>query len=121
MDHWDLLTPNEIYEIMIDLGSTAYIWNKGHQIRVDISSSNFPRFLINSNNGLSISSTYFNPSFKTANNNIYICSDHPSSIIFPIIEVKDKSKSDYEYISSDINQFIIEFLFERFPILKFLI
>jgi putative CocE/NonD family hydrolase len=119
-DHWDLLTLNEIYEIMVDLGSTAYIWNKDHQIRVDVSSSNSPRFLINSNNGLSISSTYYNPSFKTANNNIHVSGEYPSSIILPIIEVKDKSKSAYEYISSEICPLIFEILIERFPILELL-
>jgi predicted acyl esterase len=108
MDHWEFLSPNEIYEIMIDLGSTAYIWNNGHQIRVVISSSNSPRFLINTNTRQNILSTYFNPTYKTANNNVYISSKYPSSIIFPIIEVKGKLFSIYDNILPKFNRLIIE-------------
>jgi hypothetical protein len=118
MDQWELLTPNEIYEIMVDLGSTAYIWNKGHQIRVAISSSNSPRFLTNTNTGQSIYSTYYNPIFKTANNNIHTSSDYSSSIVLPIIEVKGKSKYNIEKISSETYQFLIERLIDNYPLLQ---
>jgi len=119
-DHWDLLTTNEIYEITVNLGSTAYIWNKGHKIRVDISSSNYPRFLTNTNNGISISSTYYNPTYKTANNNVYVSDEFPSSIVFPIVKVKNKSKSINENILSDLYPLLIKRLLEYFPQLELL-
>ena len=38
-----LMIPGKIYEIEISLWSTCYVFNKGHSLRVAISSSNFPR------------------------------------------------------------------------------
>ncbi|MCK5031163.1 MAG: CocE/NonD family hydrolase, partial [Thermoplasmatales archaeon] len=29
-DHWEFMTPGEIYEIEVDLWSTSYVWNTGH-------------------------------------------------------------------------------------------
>eukprot|EP01060_Flectonema_neradi_P014268 TRINITY_DN20971_c0_g1_i1.p1 TRINITY_DN20971_c0_g1~~TRINITY_DN20971_c0_g1_i1.p1 ORF type:complete len:589 (+),score=99.75 TRINITY_DN20971_c0_g1_i1:67-1833(+) len=46
-----LMTPNEIYEIKVSLWNTSFIFPKGHQFRVSISSSNYPRFDANPNNG----------------------------------------------------------------------
>jgi putative CocE/NonD family hydrolase len=47
----DLITPGQPYAYDIDLWSTSIIFNKGHQIRVAISSSNAPRFEPNPNTG----------------------------------------------------------------------
>lgn len=38
------LQPGHIYEIEVDLGATAYRFARGHRMRVEVSSSNFPRF-----------------------------------------------------------------------------
>jgi predicted acyl esterase len=46
-----LITPGERYAFDIDLWSTSIIFNKGHRIRVAISSSNYPRFDVNANTG----------------------------------------------------------------------
>jgi predicted acyl esterase len=48
-DHWALMTPGVVYQVDVDLWSTSYIWNTGHRIRVDVSSSNYPRCLNNPN------------------------------------------------------------------------
>ena len=45
------ITPGQPYGYDIDLWSTSLIFNKGHQIRVAISSSNSPRFQPNPNTG----------------------------------------------------------------------
>ncbi|GAH67812.1 unnamed protein product, partial [marine sediment metagenome] len=42
---------NDIYELLVDCWSTAYVWAPGHKIRVIISSSNYPRFAANPNTG----------------------------------------------------------------------
>ena len=47
----ELITPGQAYAYDIDLGSTSIVFNKGHQIRVTISSSNSPRFEPNPNTG----------------------------------------------------------------------
>ena len=46
-----LLEPNKVYQYEIDLGVTGNVFRKGHSIRVEISSSNFPRFDRNLNTG----------------------------------------------------------------------
>ena len=50
----DLLTPGETYKFKIDAGVTSNVFRKGHRIRVEISSSNFPRFDRNPNTGRAI-------------------------------------------------------------------
>jgi hypothetical protein len=47
----ELVTPGDINEYCIDMGATSYLFLKGHRIRIDISSSNFPRYDRNMNTG----------------------------------------------------------------------
>lgn len=47
----DLINPGEIYEVDLEPFPTANVFKKGHRIRVDISSSNFPRWDVNPNTG----------------------------------------------------------------------
>jgi len=46
-----LMTPGKVYEFTIDLWSTANLFQAGHRIRLEVSSSNFPRFDRNPNTG----------------------------------------------------------------------
>ena len=46
-----MLKPGEVYQVTIDAGGTGNVFLKGHRIRVEISSSNFPRFDRNPNTG----------------------------------------------------------------------
>lgn len=90
-----LLEPGKIYEAEIDLWSTSWIFRKGHCIRLDISSSNYPRFESNPNTGevfpLSIDLTdpfKPNPDRKTmrARNTVYSDTAHPSCIMLPVVK-----------------------------------
>jgi uncharacterized protein len=45
----ELLVPGKVYQVAINLGSVSNLFVKGHRIRVDITSSNFPKFEPNSN------------------------------------------------------------------------
>lgn len=47
----ELIKPDEVNELLITIGNIAHRFRRGHRIRLDISSSNFPRFLPNSNTG----------------------------------------------------------------------
>ena len=47
----ELMKPGQIYEADIDLYPTANVFAKEHRIRLDVSSSNFPRFDVNPNTG----------------------------------------------------------------------
>ncbi|MFH1176191.1 MAG: CocE/NonD family hydrolase, partial [Acidobacteriota bacterium] len=48
------LAPGEPVELAVDLWSTAYVFNAGHRIRIDVSGANFPRFEVNPNTGLDL-------------------------------------------------------------------
>jgi len=78
----ELLKPGEIYEFDIDLWSVSVIFNKGHRIRIDISSSNYPRFEINPNNGDLF--PHQHPSV-VAHQKIYLDRDHPSHVVLPLV------------------------------------
>jgi hypothetical protein len=75
-----LMKPGEVYPFDIDLWSTSIIFNKGHRIRVAISSSNNPRYEPNANTG-----EPYGQSDKTvvAENTIYLDKARPSHIILP--------------------------------------
>lgn len=87
-DHWELMTPGTIYQIEVDLWSTSYIWNTGHRIRIDISSSNYPRYLNNPN---TVDGIYKNTTYAKAQNTIYIDSVHRSCLLLPEIPVNTTS------------------------------
>ena len=85
LTHPTLLQPNTAYEYEIDLGVTGNVFRKGHCVRVEISSSNFPRFDRNLNTG--------NP-FGTADEmcpaqqTVYHTREYPSHIILPVIPTR---------------------------------
>jgi putative CocE/NonD family hydrolase len=47
----ELLTPGELYQLSMDLSVTSNVFLPGHRIRLEVSSSNFPRFDRNTNTG----------------------------------------------------------------------
>ena len=77
-----LIEPGKIYRYEIDLWNTSNVFLPGHQLRVEISSSNFPRFNRNPNTGHKFGSDAI---LKKANQTIYHDKEHPSHIILPII------------------------------------
>jgi len=79
-----LMTPGEIYEFNIKLDPCCNVFKKGHRIRVDISSSNFPRFDVNPNTG-EPPNDYRR--MITAVNTIYHDREHPSHIVLPLMPV----------------------------------
>jgi predicted acyl esterase len=79
-DNWEFMEQGEVYEVEMDLWSTAYVWNVDHKIRVAISSSNYPRFLNNPNTTDGI---YKNSTSYPADNTVYFDSSYPSCILLP--------------------------------------
>jgi hypothetical protein len=77
-----LMEPGKIYPFTIKLYPTSNVFKKGHRIRVDVSSSNFPRFDVNPNTGEPL-----NRHRRTviATNTLYHDRDHPSQIVLPVI------------------------------------
>jgi putative CocE/NonD family hydrolase len=77
-----LLDPGRVYEYTIDLWSTGNCFLRGHRIRVEISSSNFPQFDRNPNTGNPFGQ---DTELRTATQTVYHDADHPSHILLPII------------------------------------
>ncbi|MFX1288451.1 MAG: CocE/NonD family hydrolase [Promethearchaeota archaeon] len=75
-----LITPNEIYKFEIVIGTTAIYFPKNHKIRLEISSSNFPRFDVNSN----LAGKNGENNFVIATQRVYHNKEYPSHLILPI-------------------------------------
>jgi len=82
-DRLVLLTPGEPTEIEVDCWSTSIVFNKGHRIRVAISSSNYPKYDVNPNTGWP--GVPMGPALP-AHNQILCGSKHASHIILPVIK-----------------------------------
>ncbi len=76
-----LMIPGIIYEAEIELPDVANTFLAGHKIRLDISSSDYPRFDCNLNNG---GAMYVAGDTLTATNKVYVDSGHASYIQLPI-------------------------------------
>jgi putative CocE/NonD family hydrolase len=79
-----LLEPNTVYEYEIDVGVTGNVFRKGHSIRLEISSSNFPRFDRNPNTGRAFG---MDAEMRQAQQTVYHSREYPSHIILPVIPV----------------------------------
>jgi putative CocE/NonD family hydrolase len=82
LDHEELLKPGQAYEFTIEMYPTSLVFQRGHRIRLDVSSSNFPRFDVNPNTGEALND---NRCWQVATNTIYEDAAHPSQIILPVI------------------------------------
>jgi putative CocE/NonD family hydrolase len=78
----ELLEPDQVYPLEIVLYPTSSVFGVGHRIRLDISSSNFPRFDVNPNTGGPLGRER---RFALADNAVYHDPDHPSHILLPLI------------------------------------
>lgn len=77
-----LMNPDQIYKFNIDLWATSNVFKKGHRLRLEISSSNFPRFDRNMNTGEDAASARKG---MPSTNSIYHDAEHPSALILPIV------------------------------------
>ena len=82
LEHAEMMKPGEVYPFTIEMYPTSLVFKKGHRIRLDISSSNFPRFDVNPNTGEPLND---NRRWAVATNTIYHDAQHPSHIMLPII------------------------------------
>jgi hypothetical protein len=76
------IVPGKVYEYKIDLWATSNVFLKGHRIRLEVSSSNFPRFDRNLNTGKPASSS---STFVKATNTVFHDSAHPSALVLPVV------------------------------------
>lgn len=76
-----LMIPGEPYEVTITLSPTSNLFRAGHRIRVDISSSNFPRFDVNPNTGEPVG---LHTHTVLARNLVHVDARRPSHVVLPI-------------------------------------
>lgn len=79
----DFLEEGKIYEINVSLGNIAIMFNRGHRIKLFITSSNYPAYERNPNTGDAIRK---NETYEIARNRIYFGGKYDSYIELPIIE-----------------------------------
>jgi len=77
----ELLNPAQIYKLTLDLWSTSNVFLPGHRLRLEVSSSNFPRFDRNLNTGFTAGR---NMHWTTASNTILHDANHRSALILPV-------------------------------------
>lgn len=78
----ELLTPGEVVELTITLYPMSNLFARGHRIRLDISSSNFPRFDVNPNTGDPLGA---HRRTVIAHNTLYHDAARPSHVTLPVV------------------------------------
>ena len=76
------LVPGEVTAFTIDMWSTSHVFKSGHRIRVEVSSSAFPKYDRNLNTGADIA-TATEPA--KAVNSVWHTRDYPSHLVLPEI------------------------------------
>ena len=81
----ELMEPGEVYQIELSLLPISNLFVKGHRIRLDISSSNFPRFDVNGNTG---ENPGISPVKITALNSVYHDEGRASHVVLPLVTAR---------------------------------
>jgi putative CocE/NonD family hydrolase len=82
LSHPTFITPEKVYEYTIDLWATSHVFKAGHRLRLEVSSSNFPRYDRNPNTGHDFG---VDAELRTAQQTIFHDSRYPSHLILPVI------------------------------------
>jgi hypothetical protein len=77
-----LMEPGEVYEIRLDLHATSNYFGPGHRIRIEVSSSNFPRWSRNLNTG---GNNFDEVEWRVARNTVHHSARYPSHVLLPIV------------------------------------
>ncbi len=78
----ELAVPGEVYQISVDAGVTSNVFLPGHRIRLEVSSSNFPRFDRNLNTGRSLMAE---TEVRVAQQTVHHSRKYPSHILLPVV------------------------------------
>jgi hypothetical protein len=79
------LPPGEVAQVTVEAFPTANLFKRGHRIRLDVSSSNFPHFDVNPNTGAAEGTGLTR---AVARNTLYLDRERPSHVILPIIPAR---------------------------------
>jgi putative CocE/NonD family hydrolase len=83
----ELLEPDKIYEYLIEMNSTGCYFKKGHRVRVEVSSSNFPYFDRNMNTGNPVGKDSSDKAILAVQK-IFHDSKYSSCLVLPVLEGK---------------------------------
>jgi putative CocE/NonD family hydrolase len=84
-DSWEnpsLMTAGDVYRIKVQAFPTSNLFKRGHRIRLDVSSSNFPHFDVNPNTGAPEGKGLTR---RVAKNTVYVDESRPSHVVLPLI------------------------------------
>lgn len=87
-DSWErpsMMTPGTVYAIRVTAFPTSNLFARGHRIRLDISSSNFPHFDVNPNTGEPEAKA---TGSRVATNRVYMDATRPSHVVLPLIPAR---------------------------------
>ena len=76
------MEPGKTYKVTLQPMTTSNYFDAGHRIRIEVSSSNFPRFDRNLNTG---GRNYDETTWRTAKNTIHHTAGHLSRVILPVV------------------------------------
>jgi putative CocE/NonD family hydrolase len=82
LEHPTPVKPGEVVEYALDMWSTSHVFLPGHRIRLDITSSDFPRYDRNPNTGRDFGTDI---SLEAAQQTIFHDSRYPSQVVLPVI------------------------------------
>jgi uncharacterized protein len=83
LERTSTVRPGEVYEVTISLGPTAMRFGRGHRIRLEVSSSNFPRFARNPNNGVTPTAAT-HADLTPARQTVHHDAARPSRLVLPV-------------------------------------
>jgi len=81
-EHPSLMVPGTVYRITVAAFPTSNCFGRGHRIRLDVSSSNFPHFDVNPNTGAPEGRGLTR---RVARNTVYMDAQRPSHVVLPLI------------------------------------
>lgn len=81
-DNLSLIEPGRPYEYTINLNPTGIVFKKGHKIRLDVASADFPNFDRNHNTG---NDWWSDPELRVAHQTIYHDAELASRLVLPVI------------------------------------
>jgi uncharacterized protein len=76
------ITPGRVHEYAVDLWSTSHVFKAGHRLRLEVTSSNFPRWDRNANTGNDL---FTDRELKTARQSVFHSERYPSHVVLPVI------------------------------------
>jgi putative CocE/NonD family hydrolase len=82
LENAKLMTPGSLYKITVDAGVTSNVFRAGHRIRVEISSSNFPRFDRNPNTGRTVADER---DLRKATQTVFHDPERGSWVVLPVV------------------------------------